>query len=454
MDNGPDFDWWREKARAYLLEGIPPEQTDWEEAPRLFLDTPGSGRKPVSRPVASAEFLELAQNVACARNPERWALLYRLIYRLQHENPNLLHIQVDADVSKAFNLDKSVRRDIHKMHAFVRFKKHEVDGQDTYIAWHRPEHLILKQAAAFFVRRFGDKAWSIFTPDLSAHWNLKELFFTEGCAQHEVETRDPFDEVWKTYYRSIFNPARLKIKAMRAEMPPKYWESLPEAEIIRDLIRESPERLNQMSQEIRYQAKPPTNVSWDVLRDAALSCLSCPLAEKAQRTVFGDGNLSAKMMIVGEQPGDEEDRVGLPFQGPAGQLLDQALAAAGLQRSDLYLTNAVKHFKWTGTEKARVHKRASGAEMHACKPWLEAEIQGIRPRLILALGVTASTALFGRLVKIQDERGRVFTDLHYAPWMLVSWHPAAILRSFSEDEKRKRFADLVSDLRQAKDLLS
>ncbi|WP_413569012.1 UdgX family uracil-DNA binding protein [Bdellovibrio sp. HCB117] len=445
------FESWRLKARDLLIKGVPPNQTYWDESPSLFSFEETALFAPVPHPKVPKEFMELAEAVACARDPERWALLYRLLFRLNHENQNLLNIVVDEDVHKAKLLAKSVRHDIHKMHAFVRFKKADIDGVETYVAWHKPEHLILPLASPFFVRRFGDKPWSIFTPDGSAHWNLQSLSFSEGMPQNEFDHEDPFDEVWKTYYRSIFNPARLKIKMMKAEMSPKYWSSLPETEIIHELIRNTPKRLQDMAEAPRFKAEVPKTSSWEELRTAALSCKACPIAQQANHTVFGEGPLQADLMIVGEQPGDEEDLAGKVFIGPAGQILSQALALAGIDRESIYVTNAVKHFKWTqGTEsKARIHKKASGAEMHACKPWLESEIALVKPKVILALGVTAGTALYGRLVQIQSERNKVNTSSAFAKSLTISWHPSAILRAFNDDDREQKMKDLVEDLKKA-----
>jgi len=353
---------------------------------------------------------------------------------------------VDDDVRKADVWAKSVSRDIHKMHAFVRFKKKDVDGLETFAAWHNPEHRCLELAAPFFVRRFGDKPWSIFTPDLSAHWDLKELTFSKGILQSQFEHTDSFDEIWTTYYKSIFNPARLKIKMMKTEMPVKYWASMPETAIIQELIRETPKRLQNMAAVPRYLAEVPETQDWTQVQEAAKSCKACPLAGHATQTVFGEGNLQAELMIVGEQPGDEEDKSGRIFVGPAGKVLNEALEKAGIVRESIYLTNAVKHFKWEPQDKERLHKKANGREMQACKPWLEAEIARVKPKVILALGVTAGTALYGRLVNIQKERGQIHTESPFASAILASWHPAAILRASTELDKQIRFNELVEDI--------
>ncbi len=439
------FDDWRSRARLLLQQGVAPEKADWAQSPSLFMEQDFAA-KPLTRPVVTSEFLELAQYVACVRDADRWSLLYRLIYRMNHENKNLLKVSVNDDVRKADVWAKSVSRDIHKMHAFVRFKKKEVDGQETYVAWHNPEHRCLELAAPFFVRRFGDRPWSIFTPDLSAHWDLKELSFSKGILQNEFEHTDSFDELWTTYYKSIFNPARLKVKMMKTEMPVKYWASMPETAVIQQLIRETPKRLQNMAAVPRYLAEVPENASWSELREKAKSCAACPIAGHATQTVFGEGNLQAELMIVGEQPGDEEDRSGKIFVGPAGEVLSEALEKAGISRESIYLTNAVKHFKWEPQDKERLHKKANGREMQACKPWLEAEIARVKPKVILALGMTAGTALYGRLVNIQKERGQIHRESPFAAVILTSWHPAAILRAQNKNEELKKFEELVADL--------
>lgn len=445
------FEGWREVAREYLRKNVGPSEIHWnDDVPSLLFEEPVTrAEKTPASPKVPAEFMEIAQAVAYARDEDRWNLLYRLLFRLQHENRDLLKILVDPDVHRVLMLKKSVRRDIHKMHAFVRFKEATRDGEPLYLAWHKPEHLIVRPAAPFFVRRFGDRRFSIFTPEESAHWDLKNLTYGPGMEQHEFDARDDWDEVWKTYYKSIFNPARLKLKAMRAEMSPKYWASMPETALIADLVREAPKRLQEMAANQNHAAHVAPNATLHDLSLEARLCTACPLHLRATQTVFGVGPENAEIMIVGEQPGDEEDKSGLPFVGPAGDILEQALASAGLKRETVYITNAVKHFKWTPRGKTRLHQKPNGSEMHACKPWLDAEIERVKPKVILALGATAATAILGRLPKISAERGRVIDNLKSAPVVIVSWHPAAILRAFDEADRQTKAAELGEDIRLA-----
>lgn len=449
-----DFETWRTKAREYLLKGLKPKPDLWEDSQSLMLDLMVGEDSNVKgkSPKVPAEFLKLAETVSYAKDHDRWHLLYSLLYRLNYENSDLLKVIVDDEVIRLNNLNKSIKRDIHKMHAFVRFKKVDIDGEEKYFAWHQAEHFTVKPGTPFFVRRFGDKPWSIFTPFESAHWDLKELTFGEGMEQRDFKVTDPFDEMWKTYYKSIYNPARLKIKMMKTEMAPKYWAGLPEAEIIRELIQATPKRLQDMAAQETFLAKPPVTKDWSELKQAALQCQACPLYKEAHQTVFGEGDINSPIMIVGEQPGDEEDTQGKPFVGPAGQLFDSILDELGVDRSKIYITNAVKHFKWTPKivrdKKIRLHKKASGQEMHACKPWLEAEIAQIKPKVIIALGVTAGTALWGRLVKLQEERGEFHNTGPFAPLQLISWHPSAILRAANDEDRRKKIGELKADLQK------
>jgi len=181
------------------------------------------------------------------------------------------------------------------------------------------------------------------------------------------------------------------------------------------------------------------------LRAAAAGCEGCPLYQHATQTVFGDGPTDARVVIVGEQPGDEEDRRGLPFIGPAGRLLDHMMAAAGLSRDDVYLTNAVKHFKWEQRGKRRIHQKPSSSEVEACRPWLEAELATIRPDALVLMGATAAQALLGRAFRVTQSRGVPFRS-RYAPWTLATVHPSSLLRIPDEIERRAARTTFIREL--------
>lgn len=191
----------------------------------------------------SPDFLPLAEAVACFDDAQRWSLLYRLLFRLVHENRNLLHIESDDDVRRARLMERAIYRDVHKFHAFVRFRRVELEGVEVFVAWHEPHHFTVERAAPFFARRFGAMRFSILTPKGCAHWNLEELRFSEAIASQPLPP-DEAENFWLVYYQSIFNPFRLKIKAMKKELPVRHWRTLPEAVLIPELIRAAKELKN------------------------------------------------------------------------------------------------------------------------------------------------------------------------------------------------------------------
>src|SRR5829696_7523826 len=185
--------------------------------------------------------------------------------------------------------------------------------------------------------------------------------------------------------------------------------------------------------------------SLKALRMQARTCKDCPLWANATQTVFGAGAPHARVMLVGEQPGDEEDRKGLPFVGPAGRLLDRALEAAGIDREDLYVTNAVKHFKWQLRGKRRLHKTPAQREIDACHQWIEREIQTVKPHVIVALGSTAAKAIISRDFKVSVQRGQ-WVESPLAPYVFATLHPSALLRLRGDEEREVAFKQLVKDL--------
>jgi len=197
----------------------------------------------------------------------------------------------------------------------------------------------------------------------------------------------------------------------------------------------------------------PSRITLTRVRDDAKNCRACDLYKHATQTVFGEGPAKATVMLIGEQPGDAEDLSGHPFVGPAGQLLDRALADAGIDRRAVYLTNAVKHFKFEPRGKRRIHKKPRASEIAACRPWLDAEIALVKPRVIVCLGATAAQALLGKSFKVTAQRG-VFVPSPLAPRVLATVHPSSILRAPDEEARRTEMRRFVSDLRVAAGALS
>lgn len=196
----------------------------------------------------------------------------------------------------------------------------------------------------------------------------------------------------------------------------------------------------------------PAKPTLPALQRAASSCTGCDLYKRATQTVFGEGAASAKILFIGEQPGDQEDRAGHPFVGPAGKILDRALADAGIARTEVYVTNAVKHFKWEPQGKRRKHKKPSAAEMAACRPWLEAEVQVVKPRVIVCLGVTAAQSVFGKMVRLNELRGKSWSTA-LGPNVFVTVHPSAILRHPEAVQREEEYRRFVEDLRRIRQFL-
>jgi DNA polymerase len=195
-------------------------------------------------------------------------------------------------------------------------------------------------------------------------------------------------------------------------------------------------------------ANPPDSTSWSTLREAAKDCQACHLYQHATQTVFGEGPKSARLMFVGEQPGDYEDVAGKPFVGPAGKIMDRALGDAGIDRKEVYVTNAVKHFKWEPRGKRRLHKKPNSREIAACRPWLEAEVRTVRPTLVVAMGATAAQTIFGPSFRVTRERGKILSS-KLAPKVLATVHPSSLLRQRDEESRHREYKHFVADLRIA-----
>ena len=456
-----DFEGWRRAARALATEGVPPHRVAWRvgEAGPGLLDGPRVEGGDAPAFAVPKEFVEAARRVVCHRDPGRLDLLYRLLWRLRTER-GLLENAVDRDVARLRTLDKAIRRDVHKMHAFVRFRAVEGEAAETFVAWFEPTHRIVRVGTPFFMRRFAQMRWSILTPDECAHWDGESLRFTPGADRRDAPDADALEAMWKAYYRSIFNPARLKTKAMCAEMPKKFWRNLPEAELIAPLIasarKEEAAMLDADPTDPRREAEyvfeeevEPGDALAD-LRAKCQSCLVCDHACDATQAVFGIGPATARLMVVGEQPGDREDIAGRPFVGPAGELFSAAMDQAGMSREDIYLTNAVKHFRYELRGKRRIHQAPKVSHIDNCRFWLKAERKLVRPAFTLAMGATAIRALHGKPMKVGEARANGFTCFDGGE-AAASLHPAAVLRQPDEESRERAFESLVGDLTKARD---
>ncbi len=451
------FEEWRDRARPWLLAGVTPGS-----ACRAIDD--GSPPPPAPGTVPDlklpAALMRLLDSISCFRADGRHELMYRLAWRTLYEQPRLLEDAADADVRRALLMDASIRRDVHKMHAFVRFREvlHE-HGEPRYFAWFEPEHDILRRAVPFFVKRFRNMPWTIATPAGAAVWDQTTVAYLASPQRAAGPSGDAHEDLWRTYYRSICNVARINVPAMQREMPQKYWRNLPETREIAGLLRDArldgTERTQQAQTRRRAgatTAAPRAHAESSATRENPQDCRRCDLWRHATQAVLGRGPKPARIMLVGEQPGDIEDLQGLPFVGPAGRVLDAALAAAGLTRAELFITNAVKHFKWEPRGKRRLHKKPEQREVNACHVWLEREIAAVAPRVIVALGATALRALTGSSLAIEAARREILAHESGAK-LLATYHPSAILRAEGERAVALRSA-LVEDLVRAATLAS
>ncbi|MDQ3144073.1 MAG: UdgX family uracil-DNA binding protein [Pseudomonadota bacterium] len=448
-----DFDGWRDAARGLAEAGVPAAAIAWQVAggeADLFAG-PDTSLAPAGPSFAVPRaFVELARSAICHSDKERFALLYSMLLKLRI-NKRAMEDRADPLLDRLERMAKEVRRDVHKMHAFVRFREvDESEGGTRFVAFFEPDHHIVRHTAGFFVRRFANMRWSILTPELSIHWDGEALTESPGAARADGPDGDPVEETWKTYYASIFNPARVKVKAMTKEMPKKYWRNMPETSLIAPLLAGAQAREAAMIETSRSQTPMPRSnlkASWEALRDEAAVCTRCHLYKCATQTVFGEGPLDPLILFVGEQPGDQEDLAGRPFVGPAGQLFDAALEEAGIDRARTYVSNAVKHFKFVQRGKKRIHSKPDAGEIEACRWWIDQERALIRPPLTVALGATAARSLVGKVVTISKVRGEPLTLADGGEcWVTV--HPSFLLRLPDRDKRAEERGRFVDDLKR------
>ena len=456
-----DEEAFRHIARACLGQGFAPDQ--------LMFTTEGTGSlfneaAPADAPtiLMPRRFVTLLKEVICHSAEDRFALLYRLMWRIHAGERHLLDNVADPDVQRVTRFAKAVERDVYRMHAFVRFTERRIEGKLVFLAWYEPQHRVLHRAAPFFVDRFSNMDWLIATTTGTVAWQDKILSFGPPAPRPADGNDAVLDEVWTTYYRVTFNPARLRVKAMMAQMPKRHWRTMPETAHIGSLVQASGSQVQAM--ETRAPDLPPRYADaasghlptdpgaplqpWEALRHAAQLCIQCPLYAPATQTVFGEGPLDAGVVFVGEQPGDQEDLQGRPFVGPAGQVFNRALAKAGIARDSVYVTNAVKHFKFVPRGKRRIHQKPGNVEVVSCRTWLRRELEIIKPRLVVALGATAALSLAGHAVPVTKMRGAI------QDWngqrVLVTVHPSYLLRLPDAAAAETEFERFVEDLRQAK----
>ena len=401
------------RALAQLLaQGIPWDRVEWCVSPSPADTAPltdSTSLQALQRlPVGFRDALHLA---LLHREPARHVLLHRMAQRLWRE-PRSWQDSLHDDHIRLMEWHRQVRRDMHKTKAFVRFNRvGNANGdndqnaeQAEYVAWFEPVHHTLVEVAPFFVRRFTQMRWSILSPSATVRWDGQRLQLGPGANRNDAPPPDAGEALWLAYYASIFNPARVKISAMKKEMPEVYWKNLPEARLIPSLLAQAPQRVGQMIANAADTQRRLPDFSVDHpavgplsslahISAAVQNCDQCACAARATQAVMGLGPATAKIFIVGEQPGDQEDLTGQPFVGPSGQLLRGALQAIGIDMAHVYVTNAVKHFSYEMRGKRRIHKTPAQADVERCAQWLQAELQAVAPSTIVVLGRTALRAI-------------------------------------------------------------
>ncbi|WP_171020535.1 UdgX family uracil-DNA binding protein [Cupriavidus sp. 2SB] len=473
-----DYASWREWALRALSQGLPPEAVPWDAGGEASTSTPGQlslGMDAAPAVAAShsgaaiqavrisRELAALLRDAAQHRAAQRWAFLYRVLWRWA-QGDRAVASAADEDGARLYAMAKAVRRAQHDMIAYVRFQERRPDmrvgaGDDLpqYLAWYEPDHDVLAYAAGHFARRMGEATWWIGTPDGAATWDGREVRYSAAPPDPGAfrAGADQIEPLWMAYYKNIFNPARLNEAALHQHMPVRFWKGLPEAALIPAMIADARNGAQRVGQAATVGSMRGKQVAVDAAQALPVrpvptsldQCRRCDLWRHATQAVPGRGPDTAPIMVVGEQPGDQEDLSGEPFVGPAGQVLDAALRGVGVSRDSLYLTNAVKHFKWMARGKRRMHKTPGQREVEACAHWLDEELARVRPRVIVTLGATALGAVVRQKIRLADAMA--------APmrlgdtWIVATWHPSYALRVEGWEARANVEAAIQSALIQA-----
>lgn len=425
-----DWDGWRKATRVLVLSGVPPEDVHWVigSHPHDPGDVVPAGAGGFQVPRALVTLASLALQ---ARDPDRFALLYRLVWRA-NAGDRVLQSPGDADASRLYRLAYAVRAEAHRMRTLMRFLDVAEEGGHCFVGWYAPAHYVLEANAQLLARRFPGLIFSIMTPEAGAHWDGDSLRFGEGAGDFADD--EALARWWRAHHPRLRREAR-------------EGTSIPEPEPLDEAPR-PPDRPPLGPVVLPVRADPQITEA----TDAAAACRRCPLHEAATQTVFGEGPESAAIMFLGEQAGDQEDVIGRPFVGPAGQMLDRAMEEAGIDRRVVYVTNVVKHFKFVLRGRRRLHQTPEAPEIQACRFWLDVERVQLRPKLLVLMGGTAARAVLGRPVTIGRERGRPFR-MEDGQMAFVTVHPSFLLRVPDGEAKAREYHAFVRDLQEVRKLM-
>lgn len=444
-----DFAEWRLAARALLLAGTRPDDVVWDDpasAADLFSEPEDRPADIAARAVGVVppRFLELAEIAVCHREPIRFGLLYRLLFRLQKDR-DLIGARSDPDVSKLYRLVSEVRRESGRLRSVI-----EARHEDRVAIWFEPEHYVLERTASHLVRTVRGQ-WAILTPYRCAAWDGARLVFGRGARRQDAPRASGPADAWAAYFAAIFGGG--VVLDLRGNSPPS--PDIPPQPIMEAGMASHIDTAvsAHAARPRRADADEATEiVSLAAARAAVQGCRRCPLFEHATQAVFGEGPRTAEVMFVGEQPGDQEDLAGKPFVGPAGGVLDRALEAVGIDRRRIYVTNAVKHFKFEPRGKKRIHQKPNAGEIKACRFWLDLERRFVHPQVIVAMGATAIHGVLGKSASIRSLRGEPLR-LPEGEWLVATIHPSYLLRMPDRDAIEEQRRQFVADLRSAKALV-
>ncbi|NRA65639.1 MAG: TIGR03915 family putative DNA repair protein [Pseudobacteriovorax sp.] len=446
-----NFDQWRDQARLALSQDLGPETVHWNDLRHskdmdLFQSSDTQEYNIRSKQFhLNRQFIGTLSRLSSYRDPQRWNFLYRLLWRYLHEGAEFLDDPLDGDVRQMHRWSKELGRDSHKCKAFLRFRK---QPEGFYQARYASKHYVLKGLVEYFSTRFAAMDFEIITPWESLRWFAGKAQYTESGEVFDAIDSDDFDDLWLTYYRNTYNPARLNMKATLAEMPKYLWKNMPETELIPEMIATSDQQVDAMLEAApKFQLDTSSLNSLTDVSRAVSECRACLLCDGFGNAVPGRGQKDAAIMIVGEQPGDHEEKAGKPFVGPSGKLLAKILREESLGEESIYLTNTVKHFRHRKEGARRIHMRPSQTSIHACRAFLIAEIQIVRPQVILCLGITSSRALRGVYAQLND--AEEILDFGFGEVKVISGpHPAAIMRAAGAKREQLLF-DLKQRIREA-----
>ena len=468
----PSFAAWRLAARELLRQRIEPGSVEWveggENAAESF--TRQAASPVLVTPAIPRELLKWLKAAACFRAPDRWALLYRVLWRWTQGERAVVNPE-DPDGALLAPRVQAVEQETGKLLGLTLFRRRDpAMGLPEFVGWSEPQHDVLAHVAELFVERMGESTWMLATPQGAVFWNGMLLRIRQPAVEEngptahvlsanaltgEAITSESTEALWLACYASACVSGTVP-----ATISLRYWRMPPAGPPLPARVARERSRLGAQSAAVAVAQPPPVEYSaiTPPLREPTgplATCRRCALWRNAKQAVAGVGPAHATIMAIGEQPGEHENQHGKPFTGAAGQLLDIVLARAGFARDKLYLTYAVKHYKWETPNQQlqrqsgqrRVHRTPEPREVEACQFWLEQELSRVAPRVVVTLGATALKALTGAHVNLSEYLGQTIT--HGGHLIVPTWHPSYALRTVEAELREEVIATIVTAFRRA-----